>query len=82
MIKMKKIIEEVVKTEKNKRNNSSKSKTNPGADPLNNSLTRGVEDRELEKVLQNLTTTIKVVGCGGAGTNTILLKIQKCQQKQ
>lgn len=74
MIYMKKIIEEVVKSEKNKRNNRKNlvEKTVAGADPLNNSLTRGVEDRELEKVLANLTTTIKVIGCGGAGTNTIV----------
>lgn len=31
----------------------------------------GVKDEELEEVLKSLTTTIKVVGCGGAGTNTI-----------
>ncbi len=31
----------------------------------------GVKDEDLEKVLASLTTTIKVVGCGGAGTNTI-----------
>ena len=73
VIWMKKIIEEVVKNEKIKRNNKKTSveKTVSGGNPLNNSLTRGVEDRELEKVLANLTTTIKVVGCGGAGTNTI-----------
>jgi len=73
VIWMKTIIEEVVKNEKIKRNNKKTSvkKTVSGANPLNNSLTRGVEDRELEKVLANLTTTIKVVGCGGAGTNTI-----------
>ena len=73
MIWMKTIIEEVVKNEKIKRNNKKTSveKTVSGGNPLNNSLTRGVEDRELEKVLANLTTTIKVVGCGGAGTNTI-----------
>ena len=73
MIWMKTIIEEVVKNEKIKRNNKKTSvkKTVSGENPLNNSLTRGVEDRELEKVLANLTTTIKVVGCGGAGTNTI-----------
>jgi len=71
---MKKIIEEVVKTEKNKKGkkrNPAPGRKNTGEDPLNNSLTRGVENRELEKVLANLTTTIKVVGCGGAGTNTI-----------
>lgn len=31
----------------------------------------GVNNEDLEKVLESLTTTIKVVGCGGAGTNTI-----------
>jgi cell division protein FtsZ len=31
----------------------------------------GVNDEDLEKVLESLTTTIKVVGCGGAGSNTI-----------
>ncbi len=31
----------------------------------------GVNQEDLEKVLESLTTTIKVVGCGGAGTNTI-----------
>ena len=31
----------------------------------------GVNDDELKKVLESLTTTIKVIGCGGAGTNTI-----------
>jgi len=38
---------------------------------MKDSLTRGVNNRELEKVLAGLTTTIKVIGCGGAGTNTI-----------
>ncbi|HDN95868.1 MAG TPA: cell division protein FtsZ, partial [Thermoplasmatales archaeon] len=34
---------------------------------------REMEERnkELEEVLAGLTTNIKVVGCGGAGTNTI-----------
>ncbi|MEM4257973.1 MAG: cell division protein FtsZ [Candidatus Thermoplasmatota archaeon] len=31
----------------------------------------GVKDDELEEVLAGLKTTIKVVGCGGAGSNTI-----------
>jgi cell division protein FtsZ len=31
----------------------------------------GAQDEELEEVLKSLTTTIKVVGCGGGGTNTI-----------
>lgn len=29
------------------------------------------KDEGLEKILEGLTTTIKVIGCGGAGTNTI-----------
>lgn len=29
------------------------------------------DNKELEEVLESLTTTIRVVGCGGAGTNTI-----------
>lgn len=31
----------------------------------------GTQNEELQKVLEGLTTTIKVIGCGGAGTNTI-----------
>jgi len=77
---MKKIIEEVVANEnKNKKNNSKKNTKNKNStkqntnkkDVLKNSLTRNVADRELEEVLAGLTTTIKVIGCGGAGTNTI-----------
>ncbi|HDQ16469.1 MAG TPA: cell division protein FtsZ [Bacteroidetes bacterium] len=69
---MKKIVEEVVANEKNNKNKKSKKKKNT----LNNSLTRStvnrsMADKELEEVLASLTTTIKVVGCGGAGTNTI-----------
>ncbi len=79
MIYMKKIVQDVVanenkkKAKKSKKKNKSKSKKK---DTLNNSLTRqtvnmGMEDKELEEVLSNLTTNIKVIGCGGAGTNTI-----------
>jgi cell division protein FtsZ len=69
---MKKIIEEVVANEKNKK----EKKTNDKKDILKNSLTRSsinrtATDKELEEVLSGLTTTIKVIGCGGAGTNTI-----------
>jgi cell division protein FtsZ len=67
---MRKIIEDVVTNEKqNKKAAKQSNKKSPclGKD----SLTRGVDDRELEKVLEGLTTTIKVLGCGGAGTNTI-----------
>jgi cell division protein FtsZ len=71
---MKKIIEEVVANEK--KNKKNKKKPRKKINPLKNSLTRqivdrSVKDRELEEVLSGLTTTIKVVGCGGAGTNTI-----------
>lgn len=38
---------------------------------MKNSYTQDATNRELEEVLAGLTTTIKVVGCGGAGTNTI-----------
>ena len=69
---MRKIIDEVVANEKNKKKEK-KSVKNSGKEPdvLEDSLTRGVNNRELEEVLAGLTTTIKVVGCGGAGTNTI-----------
>jgi cell division protein FtsZ len=75
---MRKIVEDVVanekKNKKSKKNakilNNSK-KTPVKNDALDNSLTRSVTDRELEEVLSGLTTTIKVIGCGGAGTNTI-----------
>lgn len=69
---MRKIIDEVVANEKNKKKEK-KSVKNSGKEPdvLKDSLTRGVNNRELEEVLAGLTTTIKVVGCGGAGTNTI-----------
>jgi len=78
---MKKIIEEVVanensKNKKNKKTQKTKKKPkkpnkNNKNEVLENSLTRSTADRELEEVLKGLTTTIKVIGCGGAGTNTI-----------
>ena len=74
---MKKLVEDVVAQEGNK-NNSKKStkKSHPKSDSkrgenMKKSLTHGATNRELEEVLAGLTTTIKVVGCGGAGTNTI-----------
>jgi cell division protein FtsZ len=72
---MRKIIEEVVANEKNKKK-TKKVKSQNKKDVMENSLTRdtisrGVDNSELERVLAGLTTTIKVVGCGGAGTNTI-----------
>ncbi len=66
---MKKIIEEVVANEK--KANKKATKLNKKNDVLKETLTRDIVDRELEEVLSGLTTTIKVVGCGGAGTNTI-----------
>ncbi|NOR18386.1 cell division protein FtsZ [candidate division WOR-3 bacterium] len=69
---MRKIIDEVVANEKNKKKEKRSVKNSgKGSDVLEDSLTRGVNNRELEEVLAGLTTTIKVVGCGGAGTNTI-----------
>ncbi len=69
---MKKIIDEIVANEKNKKKQKKSVKnSDKKPDVLENSLTRGVNNRELEEVLAGLTTTIKVVGCGGAGTNTI-----------
>jgi cell division protein FtsZ len=71
---MKKIIEEVVANEK--KNKKDGKQSNKKINSLKNTLTRqvvdrSVKDRELEEILAGLTTTIKVVGCGGAGTNTI-----------
>jgi len=75
---MKKIIEDVIANENNsKKNKKSKVvKKKQNNDKLKDSLTRqtldrSVKDRELEEILSGLTTNIRVVGCGGAGTNTI-----------
>jgi cell division protein FtsZ len=75
---MKKIIEDVIAAEqiKDQVNQEIKDeeKKNPGMRGTKRDATikiSGVQDADLEKVLESLTTTIKVVGCGGAGTNTI-----------
>ena len=73
---MKKIIEDVVSNEKNKKSTNKNKKTkskskNKNKNQMKGTLVRNTVDRELEEVLMGLTTTIKVVGCGGAGTNTI-----------
>ena len=77
---MRKIVEDVIATEKNKKKNKTKKTTEETkrviekSVPVNqqkNVKITGVNNAELEKVLAGLTTTIKVVGCGGAGTNTI-----------
>jgi len=75
--RMKKIIEEVVANEKNNKKNTKKSNKKPKKKSnlkdsfTRNAISRNIADRELEEVLSGLTTTIKVIGCGGAGTNTI-----------
>jgi len=75
---MKKIIEDVVAAEQAKdqveEQIKEEERKNIGMRPTKRDPTMkvaGVNDEDLEKVLQSLTTTIKVVGCGGAGTNTI-----------
>jgi len=83
---MKKIIEDVVAEEKNKKNKKSKKSkknknskkveqqekvTQQSSSSMDDSLTRNSTERELREVLAGLTTNIKVIGCGGAGTNTI-----------
>jgi cell division protein FtsZ len=75
---MKKIIEDVIAAEQAKENVEGKIKEAEKKDVGTRQKKRdhslkvsGVDDEDLENVLKNLTTTIKVVGCGGAGTNTI-----------
>jgi len=73
---MRKIIEDVVANEKNNKKlkkQNKKTKKNNDLKPslTRESISRSINDRELEEVLSGLTTTIKVIGCGGAGTNTI-----------
>jgi len=75
---MKKIIEDVVAAEQAKEGveeqmkDDEKQNVGMRATKSNQTLkVSGVKNEDLEKVLESLTTTIKVVGCGGAGTNTI-----------
>ncbi|MBN1280407.1 MAG: cell division protein FtsZ [Candidatus Thermoplasmatota archaeon] len=75
---MRKIIEEVVESEGMKEQgidqprDEEKKSTGIRATKRDNIVkVSGVQDEDLQKVLESLTTTIKVVGCGGAGTNTI-----------
>jgi cell division protein FtsZ len=75
---MKKIIEDIVAAEQAKDESTEpgndEDKKTPGTRATKREGTikiSGVNDEDLEKVLESLTTTIKVVGCGGAGTNTI-----------
>jgi len=69
---MRKIVKDVIENEKNNK----KSKKSKKKDILRNSFTRqsvdmNIKNKELEDILSDLTTSIKVIGCGGAGTNTI-----------
>ncbi|MCD6411862.1 MAG: cell division protein FtsZ [Thermoplasmata archaeon] len=62
---MKKIVEEAISKNKGK----TKKRLSPRVGSKNQ--IKGTDDKELEELLSSLTTTIRVVGCGGAGTNTI-----------
>ena len=75
---MKTIIEDVIIAERAKEQLKGRSKDEEKKTIGTRQTTRdpslriaGVNDEDLEKVLESLTTTIKVVGCGGVGTNTI-----------
>ncbi len=68
---MKKIIEEAISRSNKEKSSKEKVKSR---DPVINRQSRnirGTDEKELEAVLSTLTTTIRVVGVGGAGTNTI-----------
>ena len=74
---MKKIIENAVASnnkedceDTTKKNVKNSNKINRNSNS-NNLKIAGVDNKELEEVLSGLTTSIKVIGCGGAGTNTI-----------
>jgi len=79
---MKKLVEDVMAKEKNKNQNNKNRSTAPTNIQDNTgyyqkpTYSKNATNEELEKVLASLTTTIKVVGCGGAGTNTI----SRCMQ--
>ena len=76
---MRKIIEEVIAAEQVKehvdeqiKKEENKNTSGTRATKRNSNIAiAGVQDQDLALVLESLTTTIKVVGCGGAGTNTI-----------
>ena len=75
---MKKIVEDAISNQNNKTNSKNAEKKSNAIKksivPKQAASTMkiaGTNNRELEEVLAGLTTTIKVVGCGGAGTNTI-----------
>ena len=68
---MKKLVEEVVAQEVIKKKKTNKDESCNDNNIMKDTYTGNSTDRELEEILAGLTTTIKVVGCGGAGTNTI-----------
>jgi cell division protein FtsZ len=71
---MKKIIEDVVNNmdkDSDSKTTDKTSKKTPDKTTTSNIKIAGVADDELEEILSGLKTTIKVVGCGGAGSNTI-----------
>jgi cell division protein FtsZ len=68
---MKKFIEEGTAMEETKEDCPEEEKKNVAKPRRDNMKVSGVNDEDLKKVLESLTTTIKVIGCGGAGTNTI-----------
>lgn len=68
---MKKLIEDGTIVEEIKEDCSEEEKKNIDRTRRDNMKVTGVNNEDLKKVLESLTTTIKVIGCGGAGTNTI-----------
>ena len=62
---MKKIVEEALARSREEKKNT---KVKPSTASGN---VRGTDEKELEALLSSLKTTIRVIGCGGAGTNTI-----------
>ena len=64
---MKKIVEDAV----SRINENRKVKKNTKDTTSSVQRQKYADNKELEEVLEDLTTTIRVVGCGGAGTNTI-----------
>jgi len=68
---MKRVIEDGTVVEETKEDCTEEEKKNPVKPRRENMKISGVNDEDLKKVLESLTTTIKVIGCGGAGTNTI-----------
>ncbi|MDP8011498.1 MAG: cell division protein FtsZ [Thermoplasmata archaeon] len=49
----------------------SKSYVNENQYKSNENITESEEDKELEEILRGLKTVIKIIGCGGGGSNTI-----------